>query len=85
MGLSPENIELSELAIVGATGDLQDFYGKGFNALTQPYVFLEENGVYGLGLSPIDLQCGLEHIIVRSPVGIETAVDRLLSSIGFSS
>jgi len=28
--LSEENVDLAELAIVGATGDLQDYYGKGF-------------------------------------------------------
>ncbi|MFW9978308.1 MAG: DHH family phosphoesterase [Candidatus Thorarchaeota archaeon] len=31
--VSPENADLSELAIVGATGDLQDYYGKGFSGL----------------------------------------------------
>lgn len=40
MGLSPENIELSELAIVGATGDLQDFYGKGFTGINQNIIEL---------------------------------------------
>jgi len=33
--LSPENIDLTELAIVGATGDLQDYYGKGFSGINK--------------------------------------------------
>ncbi|MFX1368273.1 MAG: hypothetical protein ACFFAY_06735, partial [Promethearchaeota archaeon] len=33
--LSEENIDLSELAIVGATGDLQDYYGKGFKGINE--------------------------------------------------
>lgn len=31
--ISIDNADLSELAIVGATGDLQDYYGKGFSGL----------------------------------------------------
>jgi single-stranded-DNA-specific exonuclease len=33
IGLTPDNADLSELAIVGATGDLQNYYGKGFSGL----------------------------------------------------
>jgi single-stranded-DNA-specific exonuclease len=33
--LSAENIDLTELAIVGATGDLQDYYGKGFTGINR--------------------------------------------------
>jgi len=33
MALSPSNIDQTELAIVGATGDLQDYYGKGFTGM----------------------------------------------------
>ena len=43
IGLSPENIELSELAIVGATGDLQDFYGKGFTGVNKSIIELGES------------------------------------------
>ena len=42
IGLSPENVELSELAIVGATGDLQDYYGKGFTGLNLDIIELGE-------------------------------------------
>ena len=42
IGLSPENVELSELAIVGATGDLQDFYGKGFTGVNKNIIELGE-------------------------------------------
>ncbi len=42
IGLSPENVELSELAIVGATGDLQDYYGKGFTGLNQGIIEIGE-------------------------------------------
>ncbi|MHA1289292.1 MAG: DHH family phosphoesterase [Candidatus Thorarchaeota archaeon] len=42
IGLSPENVELSELAIVGATGDLQDFYGKGFRGVNKNIIELGE-------------------------------------------
>jgi RecJ-like exonuclease len=43
IGLTPENIELAELAVVGATGDLQDFYGKGFKGLNREIIQLGEN------------------------------------------
>ncbi|MGY5858453.1 MAG: DHH family phosphoesterase, partial [Candidatus Thorarchaeota archaeon] len=42
LGLSPENVGLSELAIVGATGDLQDFYGKGFTGINKNIIKLGE-------------------------------------------
>ncbi|TFH06878.1 MAG: DHH family phosphoesterase [Candidatus Thorarchaeota archaeon] len=42
LGLSPENVELTELAIVGATGDLQDFYGKGFTGVNENIIELGE-------------------------------------------
>jgi len=42
IGLSPENVELSELAIVGATGDLQDYYGKGFTGVNKDIIELGE-------------------------------------------
>lgn len=42
LGLSPENVELTELAIVGATGDLQDFYGKGFTGVNSSIIELGE-------------------------------------------
>jgi single-stranded-DNA-specific exonuclease len=35
IALSEENIDLAELAIVGATGDLQDYYGKGFTGINK--------------------------------------------------
>ncbi|MFX1271623.1 MAG: DHH family phosphoesterase [Promethearchaeota archaeon] len=38
--LSKENVDLTELAIVGATGDLQDYYGKGFQGINQDIVQL---------------------------------------------
>ena len=43
LGLTPENIELAELAVVGATGDLQDFYGKGFKGLNKEIIELGES------------------------------------------
>ena len=42
LGLSPDNIGLTELAIVGATGDLQDYYGKGFAGVNSEIVKLGE-------------------------------------------
>ncbi|TFG34354.1 DHH family phosphoesterase [Candidatus Thorarchaeota archaeon] len=39
---SKENIDLTELAIVGATGDLQDYYGKGFTGINADIVRLGE-------------------------------------------
>jgi RecJ-like exonuclease len=38
--LSKDNVDLTELAIVGATGDLQDYYGKGFQGVNQEIVQL---------------------------------------------
>ncbi len=35
LAVSSGNVDLSELAIVGATGDLQDYYGKGFTGLNK--------------------------------------------------
>ncbi|MGY5875581.1 MAG: DHH family phosphoesterase [Candidatus Thorarchaeota archaeon] len=40
--LSQENADLSELAIVGATGDLQDYYGKGFTGINRDIIQLGE-------------------------------------------
>jgi single-stranded-DNA-specific exonuclease len=44
--LSSRNINLSELAIVGATGDLQDYYGKGFVGLNKEIVELGQDAGY---------------------------------------
>lgn len=45
MTLSSKNIDQTELAIVGATGDLQDYYGKGFTGVNADIVRLgEEHG-----------------------------------------
>ena len=41
--VSPNNVDLSELAIVGATGDLQDYYGRGFVGLNKEIVELGED------------------------------------------
>jgi single-stranded-DNA-specific exonuclease len=40
--VSQGNIDLSELAIVGATGDLQDYYGRGFVGLNRKILELGE-------------------------------------------
>lgn len=40
--LSTDNVDLSELAIIGATGDLQDYYGKGFVGLNEEIIRLSE-------------------------------------------
>jgi len=40
--VSQNNLDLSELAIVGATGDLQDYYGRGFIGLNREIVELGE-------------------------------------------
>ncbi len=42
LALSPENVGLTELAIVGATGDLQDYYGKGFTGVNAAIIRLGE-------------------------------------------
>jgi RecJ-like exonuclease len=44
--ISQSNIDLSELAIVGATGDLQDYYGKGFVGLNKEITQLGEDSGY---------------------------------------
>ena len=41
--VSPNNVDLSELAIVGATGDLQDYYGRGFVSLNKEILELGED------------------------------------------
>ncbi|MHA2081765.1 MAG: DHHA1 domain-containing protein [Candidatus Thorarchaeota archaeon] len=41
--VSQNNVDLSELAIVGATGDLQDYYGRGFVGLNKEIVKLGED------------------------------------------
>jgi single-stranded-DNA-specific exonuclease len=41
--VSLNNVDLSELAIVGATGDLQDYYGRGFVGLNKEIVELGES------------------------------------------
>lgn len=44
--ISQNNIDLSELAIVGATGDLQDYYGRGFVGINKEIVELGEDSGY---------------------------------------
>ncbi len=44
--VSQNNIDLSELAIVGATGDLQDYYGRGFVGINKEIVELGEDSGY---------------------------------------
>ncbi|TFG34273.1 DHH family phosphoesterase [Candidatus Thorarchaeota archaeon] len=46
MALSSDNVDQTELAIVGATGDLQDYYGKGFTGLNADIVKLGEDNGY---------------------------------------
>ena len=41
--VSDNNVDLSELAIVGATGDLQDYYGRGFVGLNKEIVELGQD------------------------------------------
>ncbi len=38
--VSEDNVDLTELAVVGATGDLQDYYGKGFNSINKEIISL---------------------------------------------
>jgi single-stranded-DNA-specific exonuclease len=40
--VSKDNVDLSELAIVGATGDLQHYYGRGFVSLNKAIIKLAE-------------------------------------------
>ena len=44
--VSQDNIDLSELAIVGATGDLQDYYGRGFVGLNKEIIELGKSSGY---------------------------------------
>ncbi|MFW9808602.1 MAG: DHH family phosphoesterase, partial [Candidatus Thorarchaeota archaeon] len=44
--VSQSNIDLSELAIVGASGDLQDYYGQGFVGLNKVIVEMGEDAGY---------------------------------------
>lgn len=44
--VSSKNVDLSELAIVGATGDLQDYYGRGFTSLNKEILELGEDTGY---------------------------------------
>ncbi|MFW9786900.1 MAG: DHH family phosphoesterase [Candidatus Thorarchaeota archaeon] len=41
--VSTSNVDLSELAIVGATGDLQDYYGQGFVGINKEIVELGQD------------------------------------------
>jgi RecJ-like exonuclease len=43
IAVSSQNVDLSELAIVGATGDLQDYYGKGFSGLNKSIIEIGES------------------------------------------
>jgi single-stranded-DNA-specific exonuclease len=40
LAVSQSNADLCELAVVGATGDLQDYYGKGFTGINQAIIDL---------------------------------------------
>ncbi|MFW9848459.1 MAG: DHHA1 domain-containing protein [Candidatus Thorarchaeota archaeon] len=63
LAISPENSDLSELAIVGATGDLQDYYGKGFTGLNaeilkfgveEGYIRVDRNlTLFGINTRPL--------------------------------
>ena len=44
--ISPSNIDLTELAIVGASGDLQDYYGKGFSGINKTIIELGVDSGY---------------------------------------
>ncbi len=44
--VSQDNIDLSELAVVGASGDLQDYYGRGFVGLNKEIAELGEVSGY---------------------------------------
>ncbi|NHJ12839.1 MAG: DHH family phosphoesterase [Candidatus Thorarchaeota archaeon] len=44
--LSEANVDLSEIAIVGATGDLQDYYGKGFKGINRDIMELGKEAGY---------------------------------------
>ncbi|TFF91141.1 DHH family phosphoesterase [Candidatus Thorarchaeota archaeon] len=44
--LTLENTDLTELAVVGASGDLQDFYGKGFRGINADIIDLGESAGY---------------------------------------
>lgn len=44
--VSEDNMDLTELAVVGATGDLQDYYGKGFNSINKEIIRLGEQHYY---------------------------------------
>ena len=46
MTLSEENTDLAALAIVGATGDLQDYYGKGFSGINKMILELGTSAGY---------------------------------------
>ncbi len=46
ISVSEKNIDLSELAIVGATGDLQDYYGKGFAGINAQILDIAVQGNY---------------------------------------
>ncbi len=46
MAVDPRNVDLSELAIVGATGDLQRYYGKGFVGINKSILDLAQQ--YGI-------------------------------------
>ncbi len=46
VAVDPKNVDLSELAIVGATGDLQRYYGKGFVGVNKAILEVaKENGI----------------------------------------
>jgi len=46
MSTSVTNVDLSELAVVGASGDLQDYYGKGMTGINEDIVRVaKDNGI----------------------------------------
>ncbi|MEE9540138.1 MAG: DHH family phosphoesterase, partial [Candidatus Thorarchaeota archaeon] len=76
--LSKDNAGLSELAIVGASGDLQDYYGKGFTGLNKEIVSLGAS----IGCIQVDRDLTFFGINTRPlPFLLEYATDPYLPGI----
>jgi single-stranded-DNA-specific exonuclease len=76
--LSEENVDLSELAVIGATGDLQDYYQNGFVGINQKIIELGEQAGY------VNIEADLRFFGINTrplPFLLEYATDPYLPGI----
>ena len=76
--LSEESVDLSELAVIGATGDLQDYYQNGFVGINEKIIELGEQARY------INVEADLRFFGINTrplPFLLEYATDPYLPGI----